>query len=342
MAGIHNVLAGQGGVPPRYPVTYTYSSPTTNASLNVTTLPGYVAGYSDITVTVDTGVHIYSTNTSTPALTLSGGATGDTVTLVNRGYIMGMGGAGATRASNTSGTASTSGGPALSLGFNTTINNTYFAAYIGGGGGGGGARARSGTNDYWTAGGGGAGGGRGGDASFGGTSGDNVATGGAGAASWGVSGSSGGQSTLGFGGGGGGGRIMPGLGGTPDLNSATGYRGVGGGAGGSGGGYSDNTYGGGGYVTHCGGDGGGSNSAGVTGKIGDNNQGLTVGSTNSVIAGAGGGGWGASGGTPSGTAPFTSVSSYLPGAAGGKAVNLNGRTVTWTSGDTSRVYGSVS
>ncbi len=339
MAGIHNVLAGQGGVPPRYPVTFTYAAPTTNASLNVTSLSGYVAGYSDITITVDTGIYVYSTNTSTPALTLTGGAVGDTVTIVNRGFIMGMGGAGATRTSNTSGTAATSGGPAITLGFNTTINNTYFNAYIGGGGGGGGARARSGTNDYWTAGGGGAGGGRGGDGSLG--AGDTVATGGAGGII-GSSGSAGGQSTQGFGGGGGGGRIFPGTGGTPDLNSPTGYRGVGGGSGGSGGGYSDNTIPCGGYVTYCGGDGGSSNSAGVTGKMGDNNQGFTIGSTNQIIAGAGGGGWGASGGTPSGTAPFTSISSYLPGAASGKAVNLNGRTVTWTSGDTSKVYGSVS
>jgi len=47
--------------------------------------------------------------------------------------------------------------------------------------------------------------------------------------------------------------------------------------------------------------------------------------------GAGGGGWGASGG------------SATPGSAGsgGKAVNLNGKTVTWTSSCTTRVYGSV-
>jgi hypothetical protein len=28
--------------------------------------------------------------------------------------------------------------------------------------------------------------------------------------------------------------------------------------------------------------------------------------------------------------------------AGGNAVTLNGKTVTWTSGDTTRVYGAVS
>lgn len=341
MAGIHNVLAGQGGVPPRYPVTFTYATPVTNASLNVTTLSGYVAGYSDIVVTVDTGVYIYSTSTATPALTLTGGATGDTVTIVNRGFIMGMGGAGATNTGNTTGAAATSGGPAISLGFNTTIDNTYFNAYIGGGGGGGGARARQSTNDYWTAGGGGAGGGAGGAARF--STGNPQATGGAGG-TIGVSGSTGGQAvtgTVSFGGGGGGGRIFPGLGGTPDLYSLSGFRGVGGGAGGSGGGYKEDDpslpY----QVMSVGGNGGASNNSGATGQQGTNDQGITVGSINQVIAGAGGGGWGASGGTPSGTAPFTSIASYLPGGGGGRAVNLNGRTVTWASGDTTKVYGSV-
>jgi hypothetical protein len=30
------------------------------------------------------------------------------------------------------------------------------------------------------------------------------------------------------------------------------------------------------------------------------------------------------------------------GSGGGKAVNLNGYSVTWVSGDTARIYGSVS
>jgi hypothetical protein len=30
------------------------------------------------------------------------------------------------------------------------------------------------------------------------------------------------------------------------------------------------------------------------------------------------------------------------GGAGGRAVTLNGNSVTWTSGDTTRVWGSVS
>jgi hypothetical protein len=49
-------------------------------------------------------------------------------------------------------------------------------------------------------------------------------------------------------------------------------------------------------------------------------------------AGAGGG-WGASG-----QLRQTGISNGV----GGKAVNLNGKTVTWVSGDTTRVYGAVS
>ena len=45
----------------------------------------------------------------------------------------------------------------------------------------------------------------------------------------------------------------------------------------------------------------------------------------------GGGGWGASGG-----------SSTSSGGSGGKAVALNGYSVSWVSGDTTRVYGAVS
>jgi hypothetical protein len=49
------------------------------------------------------------------------------------------------------------------------------------------------------------------------------------------------------------------------------------------------------------------------------------------LSGAGGGGWGANG-----------ASNYTSGGAGGKAVALNAYSVTWTSNDTARVYGSVS
>ena len=48
-------------------------------------------------------------------------------------------------------------------------------------------------------------------------------------------------------------------------------------------------------------------------------------------ASGGGGGWGSSGG-----------SGNVGAGSGGKAVNLNGKSVTFTSGNTTRVYGAVS
>ena len=273
----------------RVAISYTFASSTANASLNVAAIGGYVAGKSDITVTVNPSVYLYSTSTGTPGLTLSGGSSGDTLTLVNNGFIMGQGGIGTI---NTNGSP---GGTALQLGYPTTVNNTNGAAYIGGGGGGGGA-----TGSY---GGGGAGGGPGagpiGGAGGGiGSSGANALDptgsntygrgGGAGGGGGGVSPVP--RSIPVYGQGGGGGRIFPGVGG----------------AGGPGG-------------SAIGGNGGSANSPG-----------------GSNSGGGGGGGWGASGGNT------TPASPTYPGGSGGKAVNLNGKSITWVSGNTTRVYGSVS
>jgi hypothetical protein len=256
----------------RVTVSQTYSTNTTQTTLNVSTLPGYVAGITDVTITVNNGVYLYSTSTATPALTISGATAGDTITLVNNGFIMGMGGNGGGNNINTP-IAGSPGGPAISLGFNTTIDNTNASAYIGGGGGGG-----TGGNTSNCAG-GGAGGGRGGNGfnTTGGAGGSPGQTGGAGTGTGGQGGGAGGGGAINAseglsGGGGGGGRIFPGTGGS-----------VGGG------------------------------------------------SANNAGSGNGGGGWGAQGGSGSGSAQ-----------PGGKAVNLNGYTVTWVAGNTTRVYGVVS
>lgn len=277
----------------RKTATQTYSANTTNASLNIAGLSGYVAGSTDVTITINSGVYVYSTSTGTPGLTLTGGTTGDTVTLINNGFILGMGGAGGSNA----------GGIALQLGFNTTVNNTNGAAYIAGGGGGGrtagspsaggggGAGGGSGAAGFTTAGAAGGGVGASGSTASNASIPNGTANGGGGG---GAGGGGGGSGVGGFspcaqvpagGGGGGGGRILPGS--------------AGGGGAGSG------AFGG-----------SGSGAAGGAGNAG--------GSTAS--AGSGGGGWGASGGS---------------GGAGGKAVNLNGKTITWVSSDVTRVYGSV-
>ena len=125
MSGIMMMLVGTGGGG-RATATYTYSANTANASLNITSLAGYSAGSTDVTITVNSGVYLYSTSTGNAGLTLTGGSTGDTITLVNNGYIMGQGGKGGTN------DVGLIGGTALSLGFNTTINNTNASAYIGG------------------------------------------------------------------------------------------------------------------------------------------------------------------------------------------------------------------
>jgi hypothetical protein len=285
----------------RKTLTSTFSANTVTASLDVTTISGYVAGISDITVTINSGIYIWSDSTATPALTLTGGTTGDTVKIVNNGFIMGMGGAGGGGAPNYS--TAENGGPAISLGWHATIDNTSAGAYIGGGGGGGGGN----SGGIVGGGGGGAGGGAGGFSNQ--PSGQTAGVGGA-----------------------------IGQIGTNSTGTAEGP-GQGGGAGGGGGrrysvrvgGYSFNgasSGGGGGRIfPGVGGAGGLSNDGGSA-----NNPGTAI---NPSSHGGGGGGWGASGG------PVGSSGGAL-GGTGGKAVQLNGNGVTWVNNDTTRVYGAVS
>ncbi len=299
-------------------ISHTFAATTLQASLNVTSIAGYVAGKSDITITVNAGVYLYSNDAATPGLTLSGGTSGDTITIVNLGFIMGMGGFGASARTITPG----SGGTALSLGFNTTVNNTNGSAYIGGGGGGGRGQTLSGkVNTAYGAGGGGAGGGPGALATL-----STQTTGAAGGA--------------------------PGAVGTngTDQNAQSGF-GRGGGAGGGGGGMwvvtsgktvtrtAHHSGGGGRIFPGTGGAGGPGSNTSLNAYAGG--AGTAAGGQSATAAfnggGAGGGGWGATGG---GT--YDSVPTFFAGGAGGKAVALNGFTVTWVSGNTTRVYGGVS
>lgn len=306
----------------RATASYTFSASTANASLNVTSLSGYSAGKTDITITINSGIYLYSTTFGTAGLTLTGGTTGDTITLVNNGYIMGLGGNGDIyNSSNALTTAATAGSLALSLGFNTTVTNT--SGYIGGGGGAGG------TFLYGfeaAMGGGGAGGG---NAAY-------IA----GGPSPGVGGSIGNAGTNGSGGavGGGGGRILPGTGGAggvlPNVNpqTATAF-GYGGGSGGGGAGYA--SYNGGKpswSVSSGGGGGGGWGASGGTAKSDGNNAGYAY------------GGSGGSAGATGGDGYVPTPTSTTAGTAGGKAVALNGYTITWTGGSSSssRAYGAVS
>jgi hypothetical protein len=240
------------------------------------------------------------------------------LTIINNGYVMGKGGKGGGIIDG-SNYPSTAGGNAISLLQSCSINN---AGYIGGGGGGGG----HGTYFYpagpwpapWAiytcAGGGGAGGGPGGDyyhyfegdiETAAGGVGGTIGSSGASPVNWGAAG-------------GGGGRIFPSTQ-TNGPSSTYTTKGNGGSGGGSGAIYC--------YSLTTAGAGGGDNQAGGNGS----------GTGTSYCGSGGGGGWGQPGG-------YVYIGSYFTGyspSAGGKAIALNGYSVTWLSG-TSQVYGAVS
>ena len=257
------------------------------------------------TVSINPGVYVWTDTISTAAFdtgTLPSGVGVHSITIVNDGYIMGKGGSGGYVTTATNGGNGTPGGPAMNVRYDVTLTNN---SYIGGGGGGGACN-----------GGGGAGGGPGG-------SGGVLGGGGAGGAV-GAIGSAGAFVQYSYALGGGGGRIFPGTGGAAaGLNAGVASSAKGGGAGGGGGCFNGaiGTQG-------SGGTGGAAGNAGQTG----------VGSADVAQFGAGigggGGGWGASGGAHTGNAYA------LSGGAGGKAINLNGYTVTYVT--TGTIYGVVS
>lgn len=279
----------------RVQINYIISSNSQQLSLSPTTFTNYVAGKSDITITVNSGVYVWSDSTSVAGLTINGGLNaGDTLKLVNNGYIIGKGGKGGDGINAPNLTIAENGGTGLSIFNNISINNLSYIA--GGGGGGGGNNSAFSDSQVRGGGGGGAGGGNGGNgANAGGFLNGLGGTGG----SVGNSGLNGGNSGIG---GGGGGRILPGNGG-------------GGGSGGGAGG------------------GGGRNFDGFSGGS-SNNSGQNATGTSAVYGNAaGGGGWGASGG-------FVNVGWLQSGGIGGKAINLNGYSVTYIN--QGNVWGAVS
>jgi hypothetical protein len=99
-------------------------------------------------VTIQPGVLIYSTSTLTPAFDTGALPAGSSVLIINKGSIIGMGGAGGysiyvgdyfnNSASVNSGQPGGAGGPALRTSTTLTVNNTSGYIFGGGGGGGGG------------------------------------------------------------------------------------------------------------------------------------------------------------------------------------------------------------
>jgi hypothetical protein len=221
---------------------FSITSNTQNANIRTLAVAAGWDGSAPLITTVNSGVWLWSDDTSLGGAIVSGSFPGG-LTLLNYGNIIGRGGDGGL----TQGAAGSAGGPALTVASTSVSVTNNSGAYIaGGGGGGGGARRFSGQ---WSGGGGGAGGGTGGgspeEPST--VAGGSIGNRGGNAVGWGANIPSGGQA----GGEGardgesstgtdygrsasGGGRILPGV--TQSLNSGTtnGYGGGGGQQGGPG------------------------------------------------------------------------------------------------------------
>lgn len=138
----------------RIATALTISASTYNYILNTGKVPGYIAGISDVTLTINSGVVVGAATTGSYALNVdTSWAAGDTVKIVNSGgYIVGAGGTGATGPNAANGF---SGGPALIAQRSVSITNN---GVIGGGGGGGGSGSICGAGSYNINGGSGGGG----------------------------------------------------------------------------------------------------------------------------------------------------------------------------------------
>lgn len=104
--------------------------------------PSYVAGVTDLTVTVNPGIVVGSSTTGSYAMSVPSAFTsGDTVTIVNNGTVIGRGGnggnAGPRYTLNLDGTTGGTGGNALYANYTTVFTNNGTLSGAGGGGGGG-------------------------------------------------------------------------------------------------------------------------------------------------------------------------------------------------------------
>lgn len=115
----------------------TISANTSNYVLDTSKVPGYSAGKTQVTLTINPSIFVTSTSTGSYAFTVDNSwTTGDTITIVNNGTIFGRGGNGGD--GNTgNGNPGGGGGPALLVQRPASINNGNRISGGGGGGGGG-------------------------------------------------------------------------------------------------------------------------------------------------------------------------------------------------------------
>lgn len=139
-------------------IYYTIAGSVTN--FNAYTAAGSPTDAVDFTLTINSGVYVYSTTTATAALVIPEFPTGSNVYIVNYGVIIGRGGNGGGGQGQYGSPAASNGGPggpAILTGQNLTITNGSGYIY-GGGGGGGGGLSTSGVMGVRYSGGGGGGG----------------------------------------------------------------------------------------------------------------------------------------------------------------------------------------
>lgn len=123
----------------RVTASATIAANTSNYTLDTGKAPGYSAGKTDMTLTINSGVFVSSSSTGSYALTVdTSWNVSDTVTIVNNGTIIGRGGNGGQNDSGSSNNQpGSAAGPALLVSRAITLNNLNRIAGGGGGGGGG-------------------------------------------------------------------------------------------------------------------------------------------------------------------------------------------------------------
>jgi hypothetical protein len=204
----------------------TISSDQTNLNLRTWALANGWDGNSNIQITINGGVNIYSTSTGTPALTVNG-SWPNGVAVVNNGKVIGRGGNGGNGGTfpSTPGGTGGNGGTALSVASALTMTNNGDLA--GGGGGGGGGSYGGFAPYFWGGSGGGGGAGNGVKGAAGSGTGANSGNPGVDGT---LTSQGAGGTARGFGGAGGSGGAW-GTAGTDGSNTNYGARGVGGTAG---------------------------------------------------------------------------------------------------------------